>query len=779
MFFSKKSHYISLAVATMLCSSLLIGCGSSSHSSRTSSDNDTQETNDNVGTIVDPYIVGAILCEDQNKNNICDPTEQKSTPSDENGQFKFSQPLVANSHIIIAQQGTHNGITYDVNLVATVNSDGKIDVISPMTTLETKGLTTTQIATLLNNAGLQGIKSNDITADPMDGLSGKTDVTDAELLKLQSSLSLYGLLKIIKGSDRLNNLTSTELYNSTEIKNILNNMVGSIKTSLNATTFNSMKTNISNNNLPPVTTDVVIKTAVTIIDKIATVGYETCNATNGDVNLALQEVNKVKNDIINKSQDIGMYYYGLVNKEKLNNIPSNYLPDLVKQGINNTTGMLMLDDHNNFVTNHNTKLNEICNIVSINAGTLGDNKIEIKRIDNSINKLVISQNGQIKTAQIFPSNGIIEINPMIIGDGENKISLLDNNNNEQYFYIYKGRYDASEHSDAINGNTNYQFNNIRANGTIANDMFITVDNYNDLNTTFDDRWIYMLPDNNGNIAVNNLNASGGYRIDADLYETYVVANANGENGGQDVNLSSTIDIRLANNSSISGTFKKVDNTTGGAEVPFTSADATDNNIWIHAHYTNTNATYSSVCNGPKCTEPNDSGNVWVGAQDMHLENDFADGRTSYDFTTGEYSINHLATDTGYTLLVFWQAKNISGLSYDVNTTTGNNIVLSGESKDVNGTLSGSDDTLRIARVVTFSGQPNILYSQFATKDQNDNNFSINYQYDTNNTTTYLLWGSANDSLELNSTIQNDCNSTNKCIQIKIGGDDDNSTNLSL
>ena len=70
----------------MAMSMFFIGCGSGSSKSNT--------TNVSSSTIVDPYIVDAVLCEDKNNNNICEAYEQKSTPSDINGLFKFPYPLL-------------------------------------------------------------------------------------------------------------------------------------------------------------------------------------------------------------------------------------------------------------------------------------------------------------------------------------------------------------------------------------------------------------------------------------------------------------------------------------------------------------------------------------------------------------------------------------------------------------------------------------------------------------------------------------------------------------
>ncbi len=779
-------NFTKIALSGVACATIFLsGCGSD-----TDSDN-----NDNIsvsGTIVDPYIVGAVLCEDKNKNATCDSGEQKSSISTAEGSFAFSNALTSGSHIIISTQGKHNGIVYDLELSGVVNTDGKIDVVSPITTLETRGLSKEQIITLLTDAGISGLSQTDITSDPMSGLSGKTSVTDAELKKLQTSLAVYGLLKIMKGSDTLNALTSMQLANSTEVQTIASSMVTAIKSSLNATTFNTIKSEMdtvratanginsqAGSYIPDVTTDVIIKTAVTVMDRIVEAGYNKCNETDGNITLALQEAMRTKDDVISQIADISQYYYGLENQDKFNNIPLAFsavvsnLPSQVKLGKDNSTGILILNEENEFSTTDATRVNNLYGMIELNGGDLGDGVVNIARLDDEIVSLSITNEANATTTHNFTTS-IIDINSTIIRDGKNKLSMISDNGLERYFYFYKGSYDSLDDNKSINGNTNYTFNNLRAGGTTASDMFVAIDNFNDVNTSNDNRWIYILPNNTGNISVNNLNASGGYRIDSINYEQYIVANSNGDNAGQDVNMSSTINVRKFNSAiSISGTLKKIDTTTSGLAAPFSqSLDATDNNIWLHAHYKNTLATYNTTCNGSKCSN-SESGNVWVGAQDMHLENGIEHDSATYNFTDGTYTINKLAQNTGYNLLAFWSVKNMMALQFDVNSTSDNDIVLQSLSKDINGTLANPATKVRIARVVQFSGEPNILYSEYVDKNTTTNIFTVNYQLDSSGTASYILWGDASADLVFTGNCDTNCTS------ITIGGDDDNSTNLVL
>ena len=121
---SKWKNYLTTAFLSV---GVFAGCGGGGSGGTISSDT-------TIGKIVDPYIVGAVLCEDINKNGICESNEQLSSTSTVDGQFTFSSPLTAGSHIIVKTHGLHNGLTYDLNISGVVDSAGEIEVVSPITT---------------------------------------------------------------------------------------------------------------------------------------------------------------------------------------------------------------------------------------------------------------------------------------------------------------------------------------------------------------------------------------------------------------------------------------------------------------------------------------------------------------------------------------------------------------------------------------------------------------------------------------------------------------------
>jgi len=496
--------------------------------------------------------------------------------------------------------------------------------------------------------------------------------------------------------------------------------------------------------------------------------------------LAIAEANSVATTVLSQIDTIAKYYYGLENKAKLLTIPPAFqslIPTEIQTGVNNTTGIFVLNADNQIATKQTTKLKNLWGYIELNGGNLGDDNITAHKLDSSVSSLKITNEANQTTTYNFP-NTTVDISVSSISNGKNKLSISLSNGDEKYLYFYKGSYDANDDNQSLKGYTNYHFHNIDANGTLANDMFVMVENFNDVNRSDDDRWIYMLPyDNNNSISVKNLKSTGGYRVTSIDYEQYLVSNTNANNAGQDITTTSAIDVRkFVTGKSITGTLKKVVN---NVEVPFTLSDLETESIWLHAHYTHPTATYTAICkSGSSVCDENRSENVWIAAQDVHVSlGEYQNQSGNYNLSTGTYSINNLAQDTSYRLLAFWREKSILGWEYDVNLSTNTNVVLGGETKDVNGTLSNPFTHIKVARKTIFSGQPYYSYSTVSQKGSN-NLFSINYHFDTLNTQSYLIYGNINSTLDFSST----CGALTpiNCKPIKISsGSDDNSTNVTL
>jgi len=331
--------YLTYALTVLVGLSIFTGCTSSDDSSSTPTTNSVVQ-----GVLVDPFIKGAVLCEDLNKDAQCQSSEQTSTTTDSNGKFGFSNPLSVGSHIIMKQQGFHNDVPYTLSLAGVVDADAKIDVISPLTTLQTKDLTNSQIRGLLTNAGLENLSDDDIFANPLEGGINSLNTND-KLVRLHATLATYGMLKVMKGSKRLSELSSTQFINSSQVNQILTAMVSTIKSTLSKENLDSFQTTANSFNqtgftAPPVSANVVIKTAVTTIDALTKIAYDTCNQTDGTdtqkVTAALAQMNARKTSIINKISQIGMQYYAKENKAIFEKVPAQYrnnFPDNIKIGL--------------------------------------------------------------------------------------------------------------------------------------------------------------------------------------------------------------------------------------------------------------------------------------------------------------------------------------------------------------------------------------------------------------------------------------------------------------
>ncbi len=366
----KKSIFSGFLIA------ILIGCGGSSSKSTSS----YQTT----GKLVDPYIVGAVLYQDENNNSKYDDGELISSKTDENGEFSFEEELTFGAVIRIKEHGIHEGVIFDLNLTGIVDGERKIDVVSPLTTLNTKGLTTTQIAEILNKAANdESINGWSITADQIliDPLSGDlmnkkvSDITDDDLVTIQASIATYGLLKIMNGSATLKELNATALYDSgmnqnghDEVNKIMRAMLDGVTKSLTKSLLITIKDNIVNGQnsivsglksggypgdaesftkkaMPEPSVEIVVKVAVIVMDRLAQIGYEICNSTDGDaeakVTAALNGVASSVNSLLSQIDTLGMKLYGMEYQSHLKALKNVFgrdvlqnLPQEIQEGYN-------------------------------------------------------------------------------------------------------------------------------------------------------------------------------------------------------------------------------------------------------------------------------------------------------------------------------------------------------------------------------------------------------------------------------------------------------------
>lgn len=355
----KTKSIMSISASILLCGLVFSGCGGGSDSSAPTG---------TTGTLVDPYISGAILCQDTNGNGTCETDEPTSSATTSEGVFTFTNELTAGKNIIIKTQGIHEGKTFDLNISGVVADDGSIDVVSPLTTFQAKGLTANQIANILTqaktdaitidgatNLGSFTVSATTILNNPLDGaLMDKkvSQISDADLVNIQSSLVAYGLLKVMNGSSTLASLSGVALETSgtttgSPVNLIARKMLQSVSDGLNTALLTTIKNSIdtgrtalttgltiggaldavakANTALPEPTIGLVIKVAVKLIDDIAQTGYTTCNATSGDdttkVTAALSAVATRATTITTptKIMELGTKLYGLTYKSTITN----------------------------------------------------------------------------------------------------------------------------------------------------------------------------------------------------------------------------------------------------------------------------------------------------------------------------------------------------------------------------------------------------------------------------------------------------------------------------
>ncbi len=188
------------------------------------------------GTVVDPYIEGAVFCVDLNTNGDCDADEPVSTASDENGQFTFEDEPADGAIILMKTAGTHNGVPYAFDGLAGVYSGGDI-VVSPLTTFQSAGITAAQVAEMFTFAGLSGITAENVATNYMDGLVEGAAINTENLVLLRSAIASYMLFRVLEGSTTLSSLTGAEIYSSAmtdggEVNSILVAMTGLLENAL-------------------------------------------------------------------------------------------------------------------------------------------------------------------------------------------------------------------------------------------------------------------------------------------------------------------------------------------------------------------------------------------------------------------------------------------------------------------------------------------------------------------------------------------------------------------
>ena len=242
-------------------------------------------------TLVDPYVVGAVLFEDINGDGVQDVGDQVSSATDANGIFSFTNALTTGSVLRLATNGTHNGLPFTGGLTRKVEAgDTGFVVVSPLTTLLNNGWTGAQIVSVLSEAGLTGITEDDLKKDPMATFNltdTSSTITDAKLERLRASICIYNLLSVV--SSLINDqyaLPYSTFTQHPEWKTLLTNMVEQVKAGLSKAAIENIDSRITSARgqcpwtVAEVTIEDIIRGSVAIADFVAAKTIVSCQMSN-------------------------------------------------------------------------------------------------------------------------------------------------------------------------------------------------------------------------------------------------------------------------------------------------------------------------------------------------------------------------------------------------------------------------------------------------------------------------------------------------------------------
>jgi predicted CxxxxCH...CXXCH cytochrome family protein len=218
---------------------LLSACGSDGSNGTFSSSGDPVQQ----GVAVDPYVVGAVFQEVASDGVTV--LQRESSPSDDSGVFTFPKPLTAGSTIELkaSNKGLHGGAPFQGMLRRSITSDDSSSVVvSPLTTLVANGISPDEVIQALDDAGLPGLTSADLDADPMQNLRGTSSgITDQDFLLLQASMAVDALMEITGNFDA----GASDLQDP-EQRQILSSMVSSMQNMLSSSEFSRITTELAN-----------------------------------------------------------------------------------------------------------------------------------------------------------------------------------------------------------------------------------------------------------------------------------------------------------------------------------------------------------------------------------------------------------------------------------------------------------------------------------------------------------------------------------------------------
>jgi hypothetical protein len=319
------------------------------------------------------------------------------------------------------------------------------------------------------------------------------------------------------------------------------------------------------------------------------------------------------------------------------------------------------------------------NISSLQDGVVSFHVLYNKDVEFKINT------SDWKVASENSTGAYISISSNLFQEGTNTVSvrsvIADKKGQETVINIYKGYY-SIEGGLPITKDLYFKYN-----GNTINDVLVNLFTSSIVN----DQKVYLLPDDNGKIAISGGTSQNSVLVLSNQHEMYL----------GNVEMLSNINIRdVSVGTKIKGNFLK---RTDGGTVPF---DSNDGEVWLHPHY--------------------NDGAQFVGAQDMHTHGGNSDDYAKYN-NDGSYEINHLEGNKDYEVLIFWTANGIQSSTSQFNLPAGTeeviNITLESRKGWVTGDVknfdaSGAADASVSLTKVDSVGNMHITYNMNTFADSN-------------------------------------------------------------
>ncbi len=277
------------------------------------------------------------------EDQIGDPLPKYSTPTTNEGNYTFDKPLIPGSTVTTnppgAPVGTHDGKKFDTPLSAVVDENGTVPVVSPVTTLNAKGMTPEMIRVMITKAVTKAISPylsdfvtevNTLLANPLaNGLMKKTlsEISSADLSHIQTNIATYGLLKIMSSSSALSRLKGTQLQDSMLVQEIYTQTFRIVSEAISIELFTTLNTTLdglrtaTGVQIPEAKASLIIRTGSKAMVTVAAKVYDTYLSTTGSdetkIKAGLTAGIALGGEITKNLADLVTKLYGIEYREEL------------------------------------------------------------------------------------------------------------------------------------------------------------------------------------------------------------------------------------------------------------------------------------------------------------------------------------------------------------------------------------------------------------------------------------------------------------------------------